>query len=180
MADELLAIYVRVSLKDLSQDPMNQSVPLHNLAKALGGQVVEEYVDYGSGGNGDRKNFLRMLADAERGKFKKLLVWSLDRFSREGINNCLGYLERLRRAGVTLRSLQESWLNTDDKGVGNLLIAIFSWVAAQERQRIIERTRAGLERVKREGRRLGRPVGSKDKCQRKRSGYWLRYAKQAA
>ena len=176
MADELMAIYTRVSLRDQSQDPMNQSVPLHNLAQALGGQVVEVYTDYASGGNGDRKNFLRMLADAERGKFKKLLVWSLDRFSREGINNCLGYLERLRKAGVTLRSLQESWLNTEDKGVGNLLIAIFSWVAAQERERIIERTRAGLDRVRREGRRLGRPPGAKDKNPRKRSGYWLRYS----
>ena len=108
MADELMALYTRVSLRDLSQDPMNQSVPLRNLAKALGGQVVEEYTDYGSGGNGDRKNFLRMLEDAEKRKFKVLLVWSLDRFSREGISNCLGYLERLRRNGVAVKSLTET------------------------------------------------------------------------
>ena len=173
-----MAIYSRVSLRDDSQDPMNQLVPLRNLAKALGGQIVEEYVDYGSGGNGDRKYFLKMLEDAEKGKFKILLIWSLDRLSREGICNCLGYIEKLRRNGIAIKSMQEPWMDTRDSGIGNLLIAIFSWVAAQERLRIVERTKAGLDRVRSEGRRLGRPVGSKDKKERRKSGYWMRYAQQ--
>jgi DNA invertase Pin-like site-specific DNA recombinase len=42
--------------------------------------------------------------------------------------------------------LQESWLDTSDEGMGQLLIAIFSWIAKQERQRISERTKAGLSR----------------------------------
>jgi DNA invertase Pin-like site-specific DNA recombinase len=38
-----------------------------------------------------------------------------------------------------------------------LLIAIFGWIAEQERTRLIERTKAGLEWARREGKRLGRP-----------------------
>jgi putative DNA-invertase from lambdoid prophage Rac len=37
-----------------------------------------------------------------------------------------------------------------------LLVAIFGSVAEQERTRLIERTKAGLERARREGKRLGR------------------------
>ncbi len=38
-----------------------------------------------------------------------------------------------------------------------LLVAIFGWVAEQERARLIERTRAGLERAKKQGKVLGSP-----------------------
>lgn len=171
-----IALYCRVSKNDESQDPVNQVNPLRDYAKALGGEIVDEYVDLASGSNGDRMNFLRMLEDADRRKFDLLLVWALDRLSREGISNTLGYLERLKRNGVALKSLQESWLDTRDEGFSQLLVAIMSWVAQQERKRIVERTKAGLERARREGKTLGRPLGSADKARRRRSGYnkrWL-------
>jgi len=171
-----IAIYTRCSKADESQDPQNQLNPLRDYAKALGGEIVHEYVDLASGGNGDRKGFLRMFEDADKRRFDLLLVWSLDRLSREGISNTLGYLERLKRSGVALKSLQESWLDTRDEGLGQLLLAIFSWVAQQERKRIVERTRAGLARAKKQGKQLGRPKGVKDGKQRRKSGYYMRYA----
>ena len=172
-----VALYCRVSKNDESQDPQNQLNPLRDYAKALGGEVVEEYVDLASGSNGDRQAFLKMFADADKRKFDLLIVWALDRLSREGISNTLGYLEKLKRNGIALKSLQESWLDTRDEGLGQLLLAIFSWVAQQERKRIVERTKAGLERARKEGKCLGRPVGSRDTKERRKSGYWLRYAK---
>ena len=172
-----IAIYARVSKNDESQDPQNQINPLRDYAKALGGEIVLEYIDLASGGKSDRENFLRMLDDADKRKFDLLLIWALDRFSREGISNTLGYLERLKKNGIAIKSLQESWLDTRDEGIGQLLIAVFSWVAQQERKRIVERTKAGLERAKREGKTLGRPVGKKDSRQRSKSGYYLRHQK---
>lgn len=171
-----IAIYARVSKNDESQDPSNQLNPLRDYARALGGEIVNEYVDTASGGTSGRENFTIMLADADRRRFDLLLIWALDRFSREGISNTLGYLERLKRNGIAIKSLQESWLDTRDEGLGQLLLAIFSWVAQQERKRIVERTRAGLARAKRQGKTLGRKVGSKDSRPRKKSGYYLRYA----
>jgi len=172
-----IAIYARVSKNDESQDPQNQINPLRDYAKALGGEIVLEYIDLASGGKSDRENFLRMLDDADKRKFDLLLIWALDRFSREGISNTLGYLERLKKNGIAIKSLQESWLDTRDEGIGQLLIAVFSWVAQQERKRIVERTKAGLERAKREGKTLGRPAGKKDSRQRSKSGYYLRHQK---
>ena len=171
-----IAIYARVSKSDDSQDLQNQLEPLRDYANALKGKVIEEYVDSASGGgSADRVNFLRMLEDADKHKFDLVLVWALDRLSREGISNTLGYLDRLKRNGIALKSLQESWLDTRDESLGQLLIAIFSWVASQERQRIVERTKAGLKRAKASGKRLGRPAGSKDKKVRRKSGYNMRW-----
>lgn len=53
-------------------------------------------------------------------------------------------------------SVQESWLDSSGP-VRDLLVSIFSWISAQERQRISSRTKAGLEQAKRRGRILGRP-----------------------
>src|SRR5207302_4111259 len=66
---------------------------------------------------------------------------------------------RLRRDGVRFKSYREDWLDTGTPGVGELLTAILSWVAQQERARIVERVRAGLERAKRHGTRSGRSIG---------------------
>ena len=169
-------IYARVSKLDDSQDLDNQLVPLRNFAKAINAELIDEYVDKGSGANSDRLNFIRLLKDADCKKYDLLLITALDRFSREGISNTTAYLERLRRNGIAIKSLQEGWLDTRDKGIGDLLFAIFAWVAAQERRRISERVKLGLDRIKREGKKLGRPKGSVDKRSRSRSGYFLKYA----
>jgi len=171
-----IALYCRVSKSDDSQDPRNQLEPLRSYANALGGEIVGEYVDLASGSKSDRENFLLMFEDAHKRKFDLLLVWALDRLSREGISNTVGYIEKLKNCGVALKSLQESWVSTDD-GPGEVMIAILAWVAKQERQRLIERTKAGLERAKRAGKQLGRPQGAKDRKERRKSGYLLRYTR---
>ena len=169
---------MRVSKDDESQNPKNQREPLVKLAESLELEIVGEYTDMASGGDSNRPKFRQMLKDARERKFDTVLVWSLDRFSREGISNTLHYLEELKRTGVALKSLQESWLDTSDGGVGQLLISIFAWVAEQERRRISRRTKAGLLRVKANGTQLGRRLGSKDKGRRKKSGYLLRWQKE--
>lgn len=173
-------IYLRVSKSDESQSPDNQKEPLKRMAESLGMEVIKEYTDMASGGNSNRPQFQQMLKDAKERQFSIILVWSLDRFSREGISNTLHYLEELGKNKVALKSLQESWLDTSDEGIGKLLIAIFSWVAKQERQRISERTKAGLHRARLKGKKLGRQKGSKDKGRRKKSGYFLRWQKEKA
>jgi DNA invertase Pin-like site-specific DNA recombinase len=162
------AIYARVSTDE--QNPKNQVEPLRSFAQSLDLEIVEEYIDVVSGGDSNRPGFKRLLAGADAHKFDIILIWALDRFSREGILNTLAYLKRLKNANVSLRSLKESWLNTSDEGMGQLLIAIFSWVAAQERQRLSERTKEGLRGKQNVGKR------GPDKKPRKRGGYYLRYS----
>jgi len=164
-----IAIYARVSTE--LQDVNNQLTALRDYARALGGEIVEEYSDTASGRTANRPQFQRMLRDSAKNRFNLLLIWSLDRFSREGILNTLAYLEKLKQNGVAIKSLQEPWLDTRDEGMGNLLIAIFSWVAEQERRRISERTKEGLRHAEGVGKR------GPDRKPRRKSGYYLRWAK---
>jgi putative DNA-invertase from lambdoid prophage Rac len=53
-------------------------------------------------------------------------------------------------------SAREPWLDKDSP-VRALLVAIFGWVAEPERTRLIERTKAGMARARRDGKRIGRP-----------------------
>jgi len=154
-----VAIYARVSTDDKGQDVENQLTILREWAKHQGFIEVMEYKDEGiSGANSNRPAFIKMRMDARQNLFKGILIWSLDRFSREGISNTLAYIEDLRKYGVFLRSYQESWLDTSDEGTGRLLLAIMSWVASFERQRISQRIKAGIQRRKNLGNyKGGRP-----------------------
>ena len=60
--------------------------------------------------------------------------------------------------------MRESWLDTGSP-VRTLLLAIFSWLAEQERARIGERTRAGMAAARRRGSRVGRPRARLDEEQ---------------
>ena len=161
------ALYIRVSTDE--QNPGKQAEALVSFASHLNFKVVKTYQDVASGGSANRPQFRRMLEDAQRGLFSTVLVWSLDRFSREGITSTLSYIRRLKRCGVGVMSYTERWLDTGDEGMGELIIALLSWVAKQERERISERTRMGLKKARNVGKR------GKDKGQRRKSGYYLRY-----
>jgi len=152
-----LAIYLRVSREE--QDSVNQLNQLQGFAARLG-QVVKTYDDCAIGKNGDRPEFRRMLDDAAGRRFDLVVFWALDRLTREGPLKTLLYLEQLASSGVKFKSFTEPMLDTTTP-VGELLIPILSWVAKQERQRISDRTRAGLETARRKGKRLGRPAGTR-------------------
>jgi putative DNA-invertase from lambdoid prophage Rac len=69
------------------------------------------------------------LDDARMGVWSVLLVWSLDRLSREGVEQTLGLLRRFREHGAAVWSLRESWAETSDPRMAELLGAIFvGWV----------------------------------------------------
>jgi DNA invertase Pin-like site-specific DNA recombinase len=151
-----IAIYARVSTKDGRQDADNQLRQLRAFAATQGWAVVHEYVDRASGKRGDRDQFQKMFIAASRREFDCLLFWSLDRLSREGTVQTLNHLERLTGYGVNYRSFTEQYL--DSTGIfKEAVIGILAAVAKQERVRLSERTIAGLERARAQGRVGGRP-----------------------
>ncbi len=85
------------------------------------------------------------------------LVWALDRFSRQGVAATLKLVEDLHGSGVKLWSYQEPFLRESDPAMAELVLSFLAWAAKQEHVRISERTKAGLERVRANGTRLGRP-----------------------
>lgn len=149
-----IAIYARVSTD--KQDTENQLLQLREFATKQGWDIYREYRDYESGSKADRSQFQLMFADASKRKFDLLLFWALDRLSREGALKTLQHLDRLEGYGVGFRSLTEPYF--DSCGIfKEAVVSIVATLAKQERIKRSERTKAGLARVRSEGRKLGRP-----------------------
>jgi DNA invertase Pin-like site-specific DNA recombinase len=65
-------------------------------------------------------------------------------------------IQRLVQCGVAFHSFTEEHLCTDNKRACGVLLPVIHPLAKLERQKISERTRAGLERARAKGKRLGR------------------------
>jgi DNA invertase Pin-like site-specific DNA recombinase len=129
---------------------------LREYAKREGLEVVKEYVDHATGGNGNRDQFKAMFDGAIKHHFSLLIFFALDRLSREGTLRTLEYLQRLSACGVAYKSLTEPYL--DSMGAfSEVVISLLACVARQEKLRTAERTVAGLLRARAEGKILGRP-----------------------
>ena len=148
----LCAIYARVSTN--KQDNGNQLIQLREFAAKQGWSIVAEYVDTVSGSGKDRAQFDAMMLAASQKKFDVLLFWKLDRLSREGVRKTLRYLEQLDSYGVAWRSFTEPFF--DSCGImRDVVISIMATLAEQERITISDRTKAGLQRARKAGKRLG-------------------------
>ncbi len=146
------AIYARVSTLD--QEPENQLVELRRYVEARGWTGVE-YTDHGVSGAKERRPALdRLLSDAKRRKFDVLVCWRLDRLGRN-LRHLIGFLDDLQALGVAFVSLAEGIDATTP--AGKLQMHILGAIAEFERARIAERVKAGLERARKAGKRLGRP-----------------------
>ena len=150
-----VAIYTRVSGKSNRQDAANQSLQLIEYCQRQGWDYIE-YTDRMTGTRADRRAFVQMFEDARLRRFDMVLFWALDRFSREGTLQTLQYLQRLDGYGVAWKSFTEQYL--DSTGMfRDAVIAILATVAKQERVRLSQRVKAGLEMARAKGKRLGRP-----------------------
>jgi DNA invertase Pin-like site-specific DNA recombinase len=151
-----IALYVRVSKKDLNAD--NQLHDLRTFAATQGWEIVTEYIETVTGsGLKERKQFDRMMLEASQRRFDLLLFWKLDRLTREGVSPTLRYLESLKGWGVGWRSYMEPWLDTGNTMITDVVLSVIAAMAKQERETLIARTLAGLRTARRNGKILGRP-----------------------
>ncbi len=173
-----VAIYMRVSTGE--QTVENQLPALERWVADKGHELVAVYSENESAWrDGHQHELARLLSDIRSGsrRYDILLVWALDRLSRQGPLAVLSLIDSLRSQGCQVVSLKEPFTDLPN-GLDSVMYSIVAWVAKFESQRRSERTKAGLVRAVAEGSKLGRPAGSKDKNGRRRSGYLLRYTKQ--
>jgi len=158
------ALYARVSTDDGRQTVANQVRQLRELAVAREFEIFREYTDEETGASPSRTAFLALLRDARLRRFRVLLITDLDRLTREGAAAGFAHLAELDRYGVRVVSLGQGWLDYDPRidedpelrEMRNIQTAVALTWAALERQKISRRTKAGLERARGEGKRLGR------------------------
>lgn len=143
MAPHLLG-YARVSTLD--QSPQLQLDAL----EAAGCHRI--WTDSVSGTRADRPQLEALMDHLRKGD--TLVVWRLDRLGRS-LQHLLKIIEDLQGRGVGFRSITEA-IDTTTAG-GRLVFSVFGAIAQFEAELIRERTTAGLEAAKAQGRVGGRP-----------------------
>ena len=158
MPAKKVALYSRVSTD--RQTTENQLIELRAVAERHGWMIIDEYIDEGiSGAKGrdKRPEFDRLLKDAARKKFDLIASWSVDRLGRS-LQDLVAFLSEIHAKKVDLYLHQQGMDTTTP--AGKALFQMMGVFAEFERAMIQERVKAGLERARAQGKRLGRPTVS--------------------
>ncbi len=150
--------YARVSTTEQAQYGLSldaQTVRLRDAAPAYGYMLDRVVLDSVSGGVAPEKRpgMVEALARLRSGGAQCLVVTKLDRLSRRTLDS-LRLIELAERERWQVISLSEQ-LDTATPG-GRFTTTILAAFAEMERSQISERTRAGMEQVRREGRARSR------------------------
>jgi len=168
-----VAIYARGSTR--AQQPKTQLRELKAYAKRRGFAVERELIDVESGAKADRPKLAELFDLAHKRKVDVVLVSKFDRFARS-TKQLITALEEFRELGIDFISYTEN-IDTSTPA-GKVLFTVISAFAEFERNLIRERVRAGLDRARAEGTRLGRPairpVAIKEIRKMRRSGMSVR------
>lgn len=167
-----VAIYCRVST---DQQELQQQI---ESCKKFCDYKQYEYVlfsDIGSGKNMQRPQFLDMLNRIRQREFEGVVVFRFDRLGRNA-REVVTLFEEFESKGIQVFSLNENIDTTSPSGraVRDIIVRL----AQLERENISEATRQRLQALKNLGKKLGRPVGSKDTKERRKSGYYNRWLKK--
>ena len=93
----------------------------------------------------------------------KIVCTSLDRFSRN-VTATIKQIEELEQKGITVVFIKEQ-IDTSQKGISKLILSIFSWVAEQERESLLDRQKKAYDSLEKDSKgrlisnRTGKPVG---------------------
>ena len=144
-----MALATRVSTSDKEQDPDTQLMPMRD-------EIYDEYIDHPPANDlAHRVRWRDLLDDAAKCKFSFVLVSRLDRAFRSvmPMHDTLAVWDLV---GVSFMSLNEQF--DTSTALGRLLFNLLASLAEFELELIRERVKAGMDRARRQGKRIGRPT----------------------
>jgi DNA invertase Pin-like site-specific DNA recombinase len=145
-------IYARVSTTEQTTD--NQTLELEKVAKRNGWALEAVFEDTISGTKTDRPALQRLLQGVVRKEFDVVMVWDVSRLGRS-LKHLVTLLEDFHAKGVNLYFHQQGIDTTTPSG--KMMYQMCGVFAEFERSMIQERVKAGLDRARTQGKRLGRP-----------------------
>jgi DNA invertase Pin-like site-specific DNA recombinase len=150
-----VALYARVSTSDKDQEPETQLMALRDFVRAQAWETYREYVDQAPANDLAHRTAWRELLDAgAKRRFQVVLVFKLDRAFRS-VKHMHDTLSAWEAVGVSFQSVRERF--DTSTALGRLLLNLLASLAEFELEMIRERVRAGMERARRQGHRIGRP-----------------------
>ena len=149
-----VGIYTRVSTLDQTID--NQLIELRDHCSKMGWEIVKEYADEGLSGtfSRDKRPALNsLIKDAYRKRFDSVVCWDISRIGRS-MKELILFLSDMKDRGIGICSVRQGF--DTSTSMGEIMFQFVGILSSWEREMIRERTLAGLERAKREGKTLGR------------------------
>jgi len=148
-----VGVYVRVSTQQ--QTTENQLLELYEVCERNDWTIVDEYNETVSGTKGvnDRKELDRMLKDASRKKFQKVVVWSVDRVGRS-MKHLVSVLSQLKDLDIDIYSYKQGIDTSTTMGSSFFhMVGIFAELENNMRR---ERQIIGIKRALKDGVKFGR------------------------
>ncbi len=156
-----IAIYYRVSTDRQGLDSQKHEINqwLGSFTEEKKPKTIVEYSDEGiSGSDDDRPQFKTMLSQAFARKIDTIVVFKLDRFSRNA-TTAIRLLLDLDQIGCAFISITQPVLNlSHDNPFRRTMLAAFAEIAELERTTTVSRIHAGLAAARKRGVRLGPPI----------------------
>ena len=151
-----VAIYCRVSTLD--QTINNQLLELRDHCSKMGWEVVKEYADEGLSGTLSREKrpaLNALIKDAYRKRFDSVVCWDINWIGKS-MKGLILFLSDMKDRGVGICSVRRGF--DTSTSMGEVMFQFVGNLSSWEREMIRERTLAGLERAKSEGKTLGRSI----------------------
>ena len=149
-------IYARYSSHSQTEQSIEgQLRDCYEYARRYNINIVGEYVDKAiSGMTDDRPDFQRMIADAPKKQFERVIVWKLDRFARNRYDSAL-YKHKLKQYGIRVISAMENVGEGDESILLEALLEAFAEYYSLDLKKKIKR---GQRETIAKGRFCGGPV----------------------
>lgn len=155
-----VAVYYRVSTdkQDIASQQNAIETWLEQLHPEKKPKSIQYFTDEGiSGKTDDRPAFKKMIDSAYSGRIDTIIVYRLDRFSRDA-SSAIRMLLNLDEVGVAFISITQPVLNlSHENPFRRTMLAAFAEIAELERTTIVARVVAGLKAAKKRGVELGPP-----------------------
>ena len=148
-----VAIYTRVSTFD--QNISNQLLELRDHCSRMEWEIVKEYADEGLSGTLSREKrpaLNALIRDAYRKWFDSVVCWDISRIGRS-MKKLILFLSDMKDRGIGICSVRQGF--DTSTSMGEIMFQVVGIPSSWEGEMIRERTLAGLERAKSQGKTLG-------------------------
>jgi DNA invertase Pin-like site-specific DNA recombinase len=151
---ESVATYIRWSSEKQDKEHQRDDIAewLDRRGMSIGDTDV--YSEQASGASTSREGFSDLVNAVENDEYSDVVVWEISRIAREG-ELAQKFFNTCEDTETTIHVTNGSVRVIEPDGHGRLVADIIASVAAEERRRLISRTKSGLRRARKEGKWLG-------------------------
>jgi DNA invertase Pin-like site-specific DNA recombinase len=161
-----VANYYRISTDDKGQDIRVQSEKCREYDKLHNHEIIAEFLDEGVSGDTfyyERPEGKKLYELINKNKIEGIVVFSVDRFSRQNPMKVLPLIMNLKNRGIKFISVTESVFNMESE-FAEPLQYMLSWFSNYFLVQHKVKVNAGIKKARKFGTKSGKPIGRERKA----------------